>query len=269
VFLLFLVGRALTLEGAGAGLEFMFSADFSKLEGPGIISALGQALFSLSIGMGAMITYGSYLSEKENIPISAISVAVFDTSIALLGGLIIFPTLFATGADPAQGPGLVFVVMASIFNTLPMGHLFAILFYGLLAIAALTSTISLLEVIASYFIDDRKWSRSKAVWVSTLACFAIAIPSALSLGAVPALTSLGNGNGFLGMMSIIWGDLSLPVGATLLCLFVAWRWGIPSALRSIEAGGELPMSGAWAFLVRFVSPVAVLAVLGYTIYSLF
>lgn len=269
VFLLFLVGRALTLDGAGEGLAFLFYPDFSQLSTAGVMSALGQALFSLSIGMGCMITYGSYLSEKENIPISAISVALFDTSIALLGGLIIFPTLFAVGASPGQGPGLVFVVMASIFDALPAGNLFAVVFYALLAIAALTSTISLLEVTVAYFIDDRGWARGKAVWTVTLVCLALAIPSALALGAHAGLSNLlGEGRGFLDLMSIVWGDLSLPVGAAFLCLFVGWRWGTHNALASIEAGGRLPMSGLWSIMVRFVSPAAVIAVLVFTIVQL-
>ena len=267
VFLLFLVGKALTLEGAGEGLRFMFAPDFSKLTGEGVVSALGQALFSLSIGMGAMITYGSYLSEDENIPISGISVAIFDTSIALVGGLLVFPTLFHAGMDPAQGPGLVFVVMASIFDTLPGGHLFGVAFYSLLAIAALTSTISLLEVITSYFIDEKGWERGKATWTVTVGCFLLAVPSALSLGANASLSKLYSGGGFLDLMNLIWGDLSLPIGATLLCFFVAWSWGVPEALKSIEQGGKLPGAALWSLLIRFICPAAVILVFAFTIWS--
>lgn len=266
VFLLFLVGRALTLEGAGAGLEFMFAPDFSKLSLAGVVSALGQALFSLSIGMGAMITYGSYLSEDENIPISAVSVALFDTSIALIGGLLIFPTLFHAGVDPSAGPGLVFVVMASIFDALPGGMIFGVVFYSLLAIAALTSTISLLEVITSYFIDEKEWPRGKATWFVALACFLLAIPSALSLGANDALTQAFGGQGFLGFMDNLWGNYSLPIGATLLCIFVAWSWGVDKALASIEAGSHrLPGAGLWSFMIRYVCPAAVLFVFAMTV----
>ena len=262
VFLLFLVGRSLTLDGAGEGLRFMFAPDFSKLTAAGVVSALGQALFSLSLGMGAMITYGSYLSEEENIPVSGLSVAIFDTSIALLGGLLIFPALFTAGVDPTAGPGLVFVAMASIFDTLPGGSIFGVAFYSLLSIAAVTSTISLMEVITSYFIDERGWTRPKATWIVAGACFLLAIPSALSLGAHESF------GGFLDVMDNIWGNYSLPIGATLLCVFVAWSWGVPKALASIEAGGHrLPASALWGVLIRFVCPAAVLLVFGFTIWQ--
>ncbi len=269
VFLLFLVGRALTLEGAGAGLEFMFAPDFSKLTREGVVSALGQALFSLSLGMGAMITYGSYLSEEENIPVSAVCVAFFDTGIALLGGLLIFPTLFHAGVDPAAGPGLVFVVMASVFDSLPGGAVFGVVFYSLLSIAALTSTISLLEVITSYFIDEKGWTRSKATWSVAFACFLLSVPSALSFGASQFFSEFPGG-GFLGLMDNLWGNYSLPIGAMLLCFFVAWSWGVPKALASIEAGGhKLPASGVWAILIRYVCPAAVLVVFGTTLWQQF
>ncbi|MEM8930746.1 MAG: sodium-dependent transporter [Acidobacteriota bacterium] len=264
VFLLILVGRALTLPGASEGLAFMFSPDFSKLTWDGVVSALGQALFSLSIGMGAMITYGSYLAKDENIPTSAVGIAIFDTSIALIGGLIVFPTLFFAGVEPSAGPGLVFVAMAAIFGTMPLGGVFSVVFYTLLAIAALTSTISLLEVITAYFIDEKGWARTKATWVVTTLCLLLAIPSALSLGANQSLTALWGGGekGFLDLMDHIWGNLSLPIGAMLLCLFVGWRWGVPAALESIEAGGHrLPARAAWGWLVRVVCPAAVLIVL--------
>ncbi|MEM1203233.1 MAG: sodium-dependent transporter [Acidobacteriota bacterium] len=262
VFLLFLVGRALTLPGAGAGVEFLFAPDFSKIGLDGVVSALGQALFSLSIGMGAMITYGSYLSKEENVPVSAMGVALFDTGIALIGGLLIFPTLFSVGADPAQGPGLVFVVMASIFDSLPAGTLFSIAFYSLLSIAALTSTISLLEVITAYFVDERGWRRGKAAWTVTAACALLAVPSALSLGAIPSLTGMFGGNGFLGLLDAIFGNISLSVGATLLCVFVAWVWGVPRALEAIEGGGHrLPGRAAWGLLVRWICPLAISFVL--------
>ena len=267
IFLLFLVGRALTLDGAGEGLRFMFAPDFSKLSTEGVVSALGQALFSLSLGMGAMITYGSYLSENENIPVSAVSVAFFDTGIALVGGLLIFPTLFHANVDPAAGPGLVFVVMASIFDSLPGGSIFSVVFYGLLSIAALTSTISLLEVITSYFIDEKGWARSKATWTVAFACFLLSVPSALSMGASTYFTEF-YGGGFLSLMDNVWGNYSLPIGATLLCFFVAWSWGVPKALESIEAGGHrLPASALWGFLIRYVCPAAVLLVFGTTIWQ--
>lgn len=260
VFLLILVGRALTLPTAFEGLTFMFQPHISDITVAGTISALGQALFSLSLGMGAMITYGSYLSKDENLPLSAFSIAIFDTTIAILAGLIIFPALFLVGAEPTAGPGLIFVVMGGIFDAMPAGNVMAFIFYGLLSIAALTSTISLLEVIVAYFVDERKWLREKAVWTVAAACFALAIPSALSLGANDAFTQLGGGRGFLGLVDLLCGTYFLTLGAMLIAFFVGWKWGVPTALAAIEEGGHrLPGATLWGFLIRYVCPIAILA----------
>ncbi len=254
VLLVLLALRALTLEGAGDGLRFFLSVDFSKLLDVGVIgNALGQALFSLSLGMGAMITYGSYLRKEENIPVSATSVAIFDTTIALLAGVIIFPALASAGFDfdkTQPGAGVVFEAMPTIFGDMPLGSVFSVTFYVLLAIAALTSTISLLEVIVSYFVDEVGWSREKATWTIAFICFLIAVPSALS-------------GDFLGFMDMIFGKYGLSVGALGICIFVGWYWGIPKALAEIESSGHrLPVAPVWSFLVRWVCPVAVIIILG-------
>jgi len=266
LFFLLLVAlaiRALTLPGAGQGVSFLFHADFSKITPKVAAAALGQALFSLSLGMGAMMTYGSYLPRRSNLVAAGASIAVFDTLIAILAGLIIFPALFSVGADPARGAGLVFVVLPTIFDNLPAGTLFAIAFYALLAIAALTSTISLLEVVTAYFVDERKWSRERAVWTIGIACFLLAIPSALSQGGNAFLSGL-LGKGFLEIQNILFGNYALSVGALFICLFVAWRWGIRNAVEEMQTGGEAaPGHRLWGVLVRYVCPVAVIAVLGF------
>ncbi len=263
VIMLILVIRAMTLPGAGAGISYLFKPDFSKITTTVVMSALGQALFSLSLGMGAMITYGSYLPEKENMPFAGISVAFFDTFIAIMAGLIIFPALFATGGDPSGGPGLVFVVLPTIFNAMPAGGIFAAAFYALLAIAALTSTISLLEVVVSYFVDERGWHRSKAAWTIGGLCFLLAVPSALSQGAVDAFGSGGLFSwDFLTLNNNLWGNYSLSLGAILISVFVGWKWGVPNALASLEASGDrLPAAGLWSFLIRYVCPVVIFILL--------
>ncbi len=259
--------RSVTLPGAGEGLAYLFMPDFSKITVVVVISALGQALFSLSLGMGAMITYGSYFPESENIAQAGVTVALFDTGIAILAGLIIFPALFAAGVEPNAGPGLVFVVLPSIFGSLPAGQLFAVAFYTLLAIAALTSTISLLEVCVCYFVDEKGWTRNRASWLIGGACFALAVPSALANGASPMFTDfLGMGIDFLSLNNIIWGNYSLSIGAILLCLFVGWKWGVPNALDSLESSGHtFPMPGLFTFLVKYVCPAAIGTVLIYVI----
>lgn len=267
VVLAIMAVRSVTLPGAHEGLEYLFKPDFSKITIGVVVAALGQALFSLSLGMGAMITYGSYFPEKENLPQAGVIVAIFDTSIALLAGLIIFPALFSAGVDPNGGPGLVFVVLPTVFSQLPAGHLFATGFYALLAIAALTSTISLLEVVVSYFVDEKKWSREKATWLLALGAAVFAIPSALSQGAVEFFTTTGGlGIDFLTLQNNIWGNYSLSFGALMLCVFVGWKWGVPAALASLESSGhKLPASALFGFLVRYVCPVAVGIILVYIV----
>jgi len=267
LFMLGLAIRALTLDGAKEGLAFLFHLDFSKITASALGSALGQALFSLSLGMGAMVTYGSYLGKKENLHVSAAGVVFFDTLIALLAGVIIFPALFHAGTDPAAGPGLVFVAMPTIFDSMPAGTVFGVVFYLLLAIAALTSTISLLEVIVAYAVDEHGWRRERAVWLLTLVCFVVAVPSALALGANATLsTLLGSSGGFLDLMSIVFGNYALSIGALGFCIFVGWKWGIPKALAEIEGGHHRFVVGPlWGFLVRYVCPVAVGLVLIYII----
>jgi neurotransmitter:Na+ symporter, NSS family len=267
IILVILAIRSITLPGGMEGLVYLFKPDFSKITVVVVMSALGQALFSLSLGMGAMITYGSYFPDSENLHSAGIIVALFDTGIALLAGLIIFPALFAAGVEPGAGPGLVFVVLPSIFGSLPAGQFFAIAFYALLAIAALTSTISLLEVTVSYFVDEKGWSRNKAAWILGAGCFAFAVPSALANGASPMFTNfLGTGIDFLTLNNNLWGNYSLSFGAISLCIFVGWKWGVPNAIKSLEVSGhKLPGAALFGFLIRYVCPAAVGAVLIYVI----
>jgi NSS family neurotransmitter:Na+ symporter len=267
VLLVFLAVRSATLPGGGAGLAYLFVPNFSALTGGAVLDALGQALFSLSLGMGAMITYGSYFPKTENLPQAGATVAFFDTMIALLAGVMIFPALFAAGVEPGTGPGLVFVVLPTIFESLPAGGFFAIAFYLLLSIAALTSTISLLEVVVAYFVDEKKWTRPKAAWIVGGACFLLAIPSAMSQGYSGAMTSFGEifggafGGSFLDVQDKIWGTYSLSIGALLLSVFVGWKWGVENGYRALgESGHGVPFVGAWKVMIKYVCPIAIAAV---------
>lgn len=270
VLLIALAIRAVTLPGGLDGLIYLFTPDWSKLSLRIVMGALGQALFSLSLGMGAMITYGSYASRRENLWQSGIYIAIADTGIALLAGLIIFPTLFFANADATAGPGLVFVVLPTIFSQMPLGTVFSVAFFTLLAIAALTSTVSLLEVVVAYFVDELRWQRSAASALIAGACFALAIPSALAFGAVPQLSGgefsvLPFQLDFLTLNNNIWGNYSLSIGALLICLGVAWVWGIPRFLNSLEDGETrtfpIPGRRILGILVGTLCPLAVLTVL--------
>ena len=259
--LVLLAIRSVTLSGAGAGLEFYLAPDFSRISAGTFPAALGQAFFSLSLGMGAMITYGSYVSKKINLVTSTGIICFFDTLIALLAGLIIFPALFHAGLSPESGPGLVFQVLPTLFAELPAGQLFGAAFFLLLAIAALTSTIALLEVPVSYVIDEWGWSRGKAVAATAIVTFLIGVPSALASGAVPFFSDLPGG-GFLSLMSIVFGSYALTIGSLSLAIFVGYRWGVQAAVAEIESEGvTFGLKHAWGFLLRFLAPVGITVIL--------
>jgi NSS family neurotransmitter:Na+ symporter len=271
VLLAFLVIRALTLPGAGAGLEYYLRPDFSAIDFPVVTAAMGQAFFSLSLGMGAMITYGSYLGRTENLSQAAGYVVALDTLVALMAGFIIFPVGFTlANFDPTTaGPGLVFVVLPQLFDTIPGGMLVGAAFFLMLTVAALTSTISLLEVPTSHLIDSHGWSRPKAVLTLTGITFALAVPSALANGASSFFTSLPGVNmGFLDLMDTVWGQFALVVGGVLIAVFTAWGWQTRNALEELHVGGRMPMAGLWSFLIRWVCPAALLIIIIATIRSL-
>lgn len=261
LFLLILVlaVRALTLPGAGKGVSFYLNPDFSKLSGKVVLFALGQAFFSLSLGMGAMITYGSYISKKDNLVSSAAWVSFADTLIAFLAGIIIFPTLFAIpGIAPTEGPSLVFKVLPLIFAKIPGGYAFGTLFFILLVVAALTSTLSLLEVPVAYFIDEKRWNRTKAAVCMGLVAFLLGIPSALSSGGHPFFVKID----FMTKAHIIFGNISLAFGALLICLFIGWVWGVKKAAEEVRRGNpRFPVRPLWAFSVKFLSPIAIIIIL--------
>jgi neurotransmitter:Na+ symporter, NSS family len=273
VFFIMLIGIIIfsfTLDGASKGLAFYLNPDFSKLSWRVVLAALGQSFFSLSLGMGTMITYGSYINRDDNIVTSAVSVAVFDTMIAIMAGLIIFPALFAMGEDPSSGPLLVFVVLPKLFAAMPGGLIVGAIFFILLAVAALTSTISLLEVPVSYVIDEFKMARPTVVWIVSIVAFLLGIPSVLSQGASEFFSTLrifpeslvGDGD-FLSQMSFFFGDIGLAVGAVLISLFIGWKWGIQKAVKEIQNGAPnfAPLKNIWGILIKFVIPIVIFIVL--------
>ena len=272
--LLLLAGRALTLPGAAEGLTYYLKPDLSRLLDPSLYSAaLGQAFFSLSLGMGCMITYGSYLGKREGIASAAAWVVLLDTSIALLAGFIIFPSGFSIpGFDPSSsGPGLIFTVLPRLFSTLPGGQLFGSAFFLLLTMAALTSTISLLEVPVSHFVDRCGWNRRRAVLLVTLAVLMLSIPSALATGAVPLFSNLpGTDLDFLTLMSTVWNDFALPIGGLLTAIFVGRIWGIDGVLEELLAHHAwFPAPGLWAFLIRWICPLGILAIIVPAVLAIF
>lgn len=259
ILIVFLAIRALALPGSSKGLSFYLKPDFSKLNGTIILFALGQAFFSLSLGMGTMITYGSYLPKSDNLVSSAGWVCFSDTLIAILAGIIIFPTLFAIpGIAPTAGSGLVFKVFPLIFSKIPGGFIFGTLFFLLLSVAALTSTISLLEVPVAYFVDERNWSRKKAAWMIGLLSFVLGVPSALSSGGVKFFTKID----FQNIMDFIFGNVSLAFGALLICFFLGYIWGVRKAVQEVFSGNpRFKLKPLWTFSIKFLTPVAIIIIL--------
>ncbi len=256
VILVILVVRAVTLPGAIEGLTFYFTPDFSKIDAGVVNAALAQAFFSLSLGMGAMLTYSSYLSHQENLPSAALSVVLLDTLVALLAGAVILPAVFAFGFDPAAGVGLTFKTLPAVFSRMPAGALFGTMFFLLLAIAALTSAISLLEVVVAYFVDEKGMPRRAAATLFGFVAFLLGIPSSLSLGVWSGL-AIG-GKSFFDIMDYLASNVLLPIGGIFVAIFVGWVIA-PKALEEVTSNGAhpFPLAPLWRFFCRYVSPVAV------------
>ncbi|WP_439644346.1 sodium-dependent transporter [Halalkalibacter akibai] len=259
VLLIVLSIYSLTLGGAQEGLAFLFTPDWNALKDPNIyLAALGQAFFSLSLGMGALITYGSYLSNKERLPGAAASVATLDTLFAIVAGLMIFPAVFALGMDPAGGPGLVFMVMPDVFDSIGFGGIFGLLFFFLLAAAALSSAVSLLEVAVAYFIRKFSWSRKKASLIIGSLIFALGIPSSLGQGVLSNVRIIG-GRDILDSIDFIASNIFLPLGGLIIALFMGWGWKKADALRDSDFGDTV-LGNIWLFLIRWIAPIFIFAV---------
>lgn len=269
VLLVLIAIRSVTLPGAGAGLDFLFKPDWSVVTGATFLAALGQAFFSLSLGMGCMITYGSYLSKSENLPSSAMTVSLMDTGVALLAGVAIFPALFAFGVEPAAGPGLVFVVVPQIFAEMGgLGVVFSAIFFIALMVAALTSSVSLLEVVVAYLMDERGWARKKSVYVSGAVMTVMCILASLSLGVMSGVTFLGVGA--FDFFDILTDKIFLAIGGLILAIFVGWFMDKNELKEEMTNGGTVKFAlfEVWYALVKFVIPVAIAIVAFFGITSI-
>jgi len=237
VLLVVLAIRGMTLEGGMAGISFLFNPRFEDLTASAIVLALGHSFFTVSLGMGTMITYGSYLNRRQNLVTSALWVILLDTAIAMLAGVAIFTTVFALGANPAEGPGLIFVILPSVFPQLAGGTLWGTIFFILLFMAALTSAISILEVVTAYFIDQKGWSRERAT---------LQFGGVITIVGAFCSFSLGGGiniTGFLGMpffdvMDYLSSKYMLPIGGMLTAIFILKKWGISEYMIELKTGME-------------------------------
>lgn len=257
IFFIILAIRSLTLDGAMEGVRFLFVPDWSLLTGETFILALGQAFFSLSVGVTGMLTYASYLSKEERLGQSALNVSILNIIISILAGLVIFPAVFALGHSPAEGPGLIFVILPAIFEQIPFGNLFMIIFFILMLFATLTSSISMLEIVVSTGIRQRTDRRKRAAWVFGLLIFIIGIPSALSFGVLSGVTIFGSS--IFDFADLLTSRIGMPIGALLISIFAGF---VLTKKQTIDELNTHPAVHAiWKFLVRFAAPAAIIIIL--------
>ncbi len=271
VILIILLIRSVTMDGAGEGLKYLFSFDFSKLTFETLLSALGQAFYSLSLGMAIMITYGSYLSKKENIAKNTVLICGMDTMVALIAGFVIIPAVFATlGADGVgKGGGFAFASLAGVFEKMPGGFIFGILFYLLLLFAALTSCISLIEGMVAFLTERFHWKRTSTTIGLCVVMFAIGCLYTISQAAFPIKGiwfDFTNGitfPAFGDFMEYLTDRLLIPVCALGGCIFVGWVFKPKKVYEEIEQNGAFPfrVKGIYEVLIKFIVPICIIAIL--------
>lgn len=265
LLLVVIVVASCLLPGALQGIEFLLKPDFSKISRNVVLEALGQAFFSLSMGTACLCTYASYFGRDVNLGRSALQIALIDTMIAVMAGLMIFPAAFSVGVTPDAGPSLIFITLPNVFReafaAVPIvGHIIAFMFYALLVFAALTSTISMHEIGTAFFHEELRQPRGRAAWVLTVVCSVIAVFCSLSMGAVPSLKILGLN--ILDFCDKLTAQYLLPLGALLTCLFVGWYVPRQVVRDEFTNNGTLRGSlfGIYLFAVRFVCPLCILLI---------
>ena len=262
IIILILVGCSVTLPGAGKGIEFLLKPDFSKVDGNVFLGAMGQAFFSLSLGMGCLCTYASYFSKNTNLTRTAFSVGIIDTFVAILAGFIIFPAAFSVGIQPDAGPSLIFITLPNVFQQAFSGipilaYIFSVMFYILLALAALTSTISLHEVVTAYLHEEFNFTRGKAARLVTTGCILLGILCSLSLGITKDFTIFGLG--MFDLFDFVTAKLMLPLGGLFISIFTGWYLDKKLVWSEITNNGNLkvPTYKLIIFILKYVAPIAI------------
>lgn len=260
IFFVILVGRALTLEGAMEGVKFFLSPDFSSITRESILYALGQSFFSLAVGFSCMVTYSSYLKKDVSLTSSASTVVSLNIIVSLLAGLAIFPVVFAFGYEPTEGPGLLFIVLPSIFSQLPLGALFLAMFLLLFLFATLTSSFSLYEILVAAFTENKKRSRKFVTWITGLIVFIAAIPAALSSSSLASFKVFGK-SVFDGTDYLV-SNLLLPLGSLLIALFIIHRMDQVLVKEEFHMSSKVSpvLYVIWKILMKWVVPVTILVV---------
>ena len=264
VLLVVTVIRSVTLDGAIEGIKYFVTPNFSEITLKVVIAALGQVFFSLSLGMGIMVTYGSYLRKDEDMEKDAFIIPSLDSLVAILAGFAILPAVFALGFEPTEGPGLLFITLPAVFENMPLGSIFGALFFVLVFFAALSSSISLMEVTVAFGIDKLKWSRKTSVIVFTTLMFIIGIGASLSMGEwsdflIPWID--GNSYGIFDFLDVLTSYYLLPLGGLFGALFIGFVWGVPNAVKEIKIGSKFVTAKLWSILIKFVVPILVFLIL--------
>lgn len=260
VILIALAIHSLLLPGGEAGLKFFLLPDFSKVTAATVLKALGQAFFSLSIGIGTMVTYASYFKPETNLRHTALNVTILDTLVAVLAGIVIFPAVFSAGIEPSSGPSLVFITLPGIFNGMPLSMVWSSVFFLLLVVAALTSTISLHEVITVYLHEEWHLSRRGAAWTTTGGTLVLAALASLSLGILDDWRICGLN--IFDSLDYATANILLPAGGFFTCIFVGWRLDPKTLEAEITNRGRLNfrIRRLFAILLRYVCPTVLLLV---------
>ena len=253
---------AITLPGASKGLDYLFNPDFSKIDAKACAAALGQAFFSLSIGFGTIMTYGSYVSKKENILFQSTATAASDLAFALLAGIAIMPAVFAFGLDPQSGPGLVFETLPFVFSQMPAGGIIAILFFIALLVAAITSSISMVEVGVAYLVEVKNISRAWACVIIFSCCWILGSLCSLSFGLLSDIRIFDMS--IFDFLDSTSSNVLMTLGSLLTVLFVGWKLKKTDIYDEFTNGGSLRLNvrifGVLWFLIRYIAPLAVIAI---------
>ena len=261
LLMLLLIVRGLTLPGAWAGVEFMFKFQPQDFNSSSLLNALGFAFFSLSLGSGTMMNYGSYLSDKVNLPTSVAWISFLAVMAAILGGLMIMPAVFAFGLNPSAGPGLTFVTMPAVFAQLPFGQRFAILFYICLVVAALTSAISILEMSVQFLVDELNISRMRAVVFNTIALLVLGIVCSLSFSSLSGFTLFGKS--FFDFLDFTTSNIGMPIGAMGIAIVGGYlAWPLMQKQLCLTRDMSDILLSAVRFLIRFIVPCVILIIAG-------
>lgn len=257
LILIALCVRSATLPGASEGLTFLFNPDFSKIDSSVVLSAMGQAFFSLSIGMGCLITYASYFGKQTNLQTTALQVTILDTLVAVLAGVMIFPAVFSFGIEPTTGPELVFITLPNVFEQLPFGNIWSFVFFVLLALAALTSTISLHEVSTAYVHEEYHVSRKKAAVIVSIGVTILGILSSLSMGLLKSYTLFGLN--FFNLLDFVTAKIMLPMGGMMICIFTAKRVDKLLLKEEVTNHGTIRFYffNTYAFFVKYIAPIGI------------